>query len=105
VPKSVLRAASAQQLLRTIHWQEGAKPYAWAKDFNDFFVSEMCANHHETLIDWEKYGEAAQMSIPTAEHYWPALYALALQEENEHAKVYTDGIEMSSISMLGFSIQ
>jgi 4,5-DOPA dioxygenase extradiol len=45
------------------------------------------------------------MSIPTAEHYWPALYTLALQEEDEYAKVFTDGIEMSSISMLGFSIQ
>jgi 4,5-DOPA dioxygenase extradiol len=57
------------------------------------------------LIDWEKYGYSAHLSVPTAEHYWPALYALALQEEGEHVKIYTDGIEMSSISMLGFSIQ
>jgi len=57
------------------------------------------------LIDWERFGEAAHLSVSTAEHYWPALYTLALQEEGEHAKVYTDGIEMSSISMLGFSIQ
>ena len=101
----ILASGNVVHNLRTIHWQEGAEPYTWAKEFNNFFVSEMCANHHETLIDWEKYGEAAHMSIPTAEHYWPALYALALQAEDEHAKVYTDGIEMSSISMLGFSIQ
>jgi 4,5-DOPA dioxygenase extradiol len=30
---------------------------------------------------------------------------LALQQEGEHAKVFVDGIEMSSISMLGFTIQ
>jgi len=101
----ILASGNVVHNLRTIHWQEGAEPYAWAKDFNNFFVSEMGANHHETLIDWEKYGEAAHMSIPTAEHYWPALYTLALQEDGEHATVYTDGIEMSSISMLGFSIQ
>jgi 4,5-DOPA dioxygenase extradiol len=65
----------------------------------------MRADHHEPLIDWQQYGDAAHMSIPTAEHYWPALYTLALQAEGEHAKVYVDGIEMSSISMLGFSIQ
>jgi 4,5-DOPA dioxygenase extradiol len=101
----ILASGNVVHNLRTIHWQEDAEPYAWAREFNNFFVSEMCANHHETLIDWEKYGEAAHMSIPTAEHYWPALSTRALQEEDEYAKVYTDGIEMSSISMLGFSIQ
>ena len=88
-----------------IDWHDNAVPHIWAKDFNQFFISEMRADHHEPLIDWERYGDAAHLSIPTAEHYWPALYTLALQEDGEHAKVFVDGIEMSSISMLGFSIQ
>lgn len=101
----ILSSGNVVHNLRTIHWQEDAKPYPWAKEFNDFFISEIIANHHQTLIDWEEYGDAARMSIPTAEHYWPALYTLALQEEGERVQIYTDGIEMSSISMLGFSIQ
>jgi 4,5-DOPA dioxygenase extradiol len=101
----ILSSGNVVHNLRIIHWQEDAQPYPWAKDFNDFFVSEIRANHHESLIDWERYGDAAHMSIPTPEHYWPALYTLALQEEGEQVKIYTDGIEMSSISMLGFSIQ
>jgi 4,5-DOPA dioxygenase extradiol len=101
----ILSSGNVVHNLRTIHWQDGAEPYPWAKEFNDFFVSEMCANHHDPLIDWQDFGEAARLSIPTPEHYWPALYILALQEKNEQVKIYTDGIEMSSISMLGFSIQ
>ena len=101
----ILASGNVVHNLRTIHWQQDAEPYPWAKDFNDFFTSQIYANHHEPLIDWEKYGDPAHLSIPTAEHYWPALYTLALQEEGEHVKIYTDGIEMSSISMLGFSIQ
>jgi len=101
----ILSSGNVVHNLRTIHWQDGAQPYPWAQDFNEFFTSEIHANHHETLIEWEKYGEAAHLSIPTPEHYWPALYTLALQQDGEHAKVYVDGIEMSSISMLGFSIQ
>jgi 4,5-DOPA dioxygenase extradiol len=101
----ILSSGNVVHNLRTIHWQEGAEPYPWAKEFNDFFASEMRANHHEALIDWEHFGDAAHLSIPTAEHYWPALYTLALQEAGEQAKIYTNGIEMSSISMLGFSIQ
>ena len=101
----ILCSGNVVHNLRTIHWQQDAQAYPWAKDFNDFFVGEIRASHHESLIDWERYGESAHLSIPTAEHYWPALYALALQAEGDHAKVYIDGIEMSSISMLGFSIQ
>ena len=101
----ILSSGNVVHNLRTIHWQDGAEPYLWAKTFNDFFASEINVNHHESLIEWERFGDAAHLSIPTPEHYWPALYTLALQQEGEHAKVYVDGIEMSSISMLSFSIQ
>lgn len=101
----ILSSGNVVHNLRTIHWQEGSEPYLWATKFNDFFVSEIRANRHDGLINWERYGEPAHLSIPTAEHYWPALYTLALQQEGEQVTIYTDGIEMSSISMLGFSIQ
>lgn len=101
----ILASGNVVHNLRTIHWQEGAQPYPWANAFNDFFISEMRANHHEALIDWELFGDAAHLSVPTPEHYWPALYILALQSEGEQAKVLVDGIEMGSISMLTFSIE
>jgi 4,5-DOPA dioxygenase extradiol len=65
----------------------------------------MKVNHHESLIHWEQFGDAAHLSIPTPEHYWPALYVLAQQEQGEQTQVLIDGVEMSSISMLTFSIQ
>jgi 4,5-DOPA dioxygenase extradiol len=101
----ILGSGNIVHNLRTIHWHQDAQPYPWAKDFNDYFAAQILAKHHDSLIDWQQYGEPAHMSIPTAEHYWPALYTLALQEEGESAMIYTNGIEMSSISMLGFSIQ
>ncbi|MBU3575086.1 4,5-DOPA dioxygenase extradiol [Polynucleobacter sp. UK-Mo-2m-Kol15] len=101
----ILASGNVVHNLRTIHWDEDATPYPWAKKFNDFFISEMKASHHQTLIDWEQLGDAAHLSIPTPEHYWPALYVLGLQEQGETPKVLVDGIEMSSISMLTFSIQ
>jgi 4,5-DOPA dioxygenase extradiol len=101
----ILSSGNVVHNLRTIDWHDNALPHVWAQDFNQFFISEMRADHHEPLIDWERYGDAAHLSIPTAEHYWPALYTLALQEDGERAKVFVDGIEMSSISMLGFLIQ
>ena len=101
----ILSSGNVVHNLRTIHWQDGAQPYPWATEFNDFFAAEIEAKRHDPLIEWEQFGEAARLSIPTAEHYWPALYTLALQQEGERANIFTDGVEMSSISMLGFSVQ
>jgi 4,5-DOPA dioxygenase extradiol len=101
----ILSSGNVVHNLRTLHWQDGAEPYPWATEFNDFFVSQLKTNHHKPLIEWEQFGDAAHLAIPTPEHYWPALYTLALQQEGERATVFIDGIEMSSISMLGFSIQ
>jgi 4,5-DOPA dioxygenase extradiol len=101
----ILSSGNVVHNLRKIHWEEGATPYPWATKFNDFFVSEMQVNHHETLIHWEQCGDAAHLSIPTPEHYWPALYTLALQEQGESSKTLANGVEMASISMLTFSIQ
>ena len=101
----ILSSGNVVHNLRTIDWHDNAKAHPWAKDFNQFFISEMRADHHESLIEWERYGDAAHLAIPTAEHYWPALYTLALQEDGERAQIFADGIEMSSISMLSFSVQ
>jgi 4,5-DOPA dioxygenase extradiol len=101
----ILASGNVVHNLRTIDWGEGVTPYPWAREFNDFFVSEMKASHHETLIHWEQFGDSAHLSIPTPEHYWPALYILALQERDEAPKVLVDGVEMGSIGMLTFSIQ
>ena len=101
----ILSSGNVVHNLRTIDWHDNAEAHPWAKDFNQFFISEMRADHHESLIEWERYGDAAHLAIPTAEHYWPALYTLALQEDGEHVQIFADGIEMSSISMLSFSVQ
>ena len=69
------------------------------------FLQAMQSNQHQTLIDYESLGDVAHLSVPTPEHYWPALYPLALQQPGETVSVITDGIEMSSISMLSFMIQ
>lgn len=101
----ILASGNVVHNLRTIQWGEGVTPYPWATEFNDFFISEMNTNHDENLIHWEQAGDSAHLSIPTPEHYWPALYALAQRENGEESSVLVNGLEMGSISMLTFSIQ
>ena len=100
----ILGSGNIVHNLRLIDWDSEAAPLPWATDFNQFFMSQMLVNQHPALLDWQGAGDAARLSIPTPEHYWPALYPLALQGSGEQVEVITNGIEMGSISMLSFLI-
>ena len=100
----ILGSGNIVHNLRLIDWDSEAAPLPWAADFNQFFMSQMLANQHPSLLDWQAAGDAARLSIPTPEHYWPALYPLALQGSEEQVEIITNGIEMGSISMLSFLI-
>ncbi|MCM0028206.1 MAG: 4,5-DOPA dioxygenase extradiol [Polynucleobacter sp.] len=100
----ILGSGNIVHNLRLIDWGADAAPLPWATEFNQFFMSQILANQYSHLLDWQGAGDAARLSIPTPEHYWPALYPLALQGTGEQVEVITNGIEMASISMLSFLI-
>jgi 4,5-DOPA dioxygenase extradiol len=100
----ILGSGNIVHNLRLIDWAADAAPLSWANEFNRFFTSQILAHHHPPLPDWQEAGDAARLSIPTPEHYWPALYPLALQGSGEQVEVITNGIEMGSISMLSFLV-
>jgi 4,5-DOPA dioxygenase extradiol len=100
----ILGSGNIVHNLRLIEWDADAVPLPWAIEFNQFFTSQILARQHPPVLDWQRAGNAARLSIPTPEHYWPALYPLALQREGEQLEIITNGIEMGSISMLSFLI-
>jgi 4,5-DOPA dioxygenase extradiol len=100
----ILGSGNIVHNLRLIDWDTGAAPLPWATEFNQFFMSQILANQHSHLLDWQGAGDAARLSIPTPEHYWPALYPLALQGNGEQVEIISNGIEMGSISMLSFIV-
>ena len=51
-----------------------------------------------------RLGRAAQLSVPTNEHYLPLLYALAVMDGNEPIVYWNDAATMGSISMRSLSI-
>ncbi len=100
----ILGSGNIVHNLRLIDWGADAAPLPWATEFNQFFMSQLLAHQHSHLLDWQGAGDAARLSIPTPEHYWPALYPLALQGSGEQVEIITNGIEMGSISMLSFLV-
>jgi 4,5-DOPA dioxygenase extradiol len=83
-------------LRRTI-WQDIAAD--WAVEFDKFSEERIVAGDSNALIDYETLGEAAQLSIPTPEHYLPLLYILGARSPNDPVMFFNEGITLNSISM------
>jgi 4,5-DOPA dioxygenase extradiol len=78
----------------------GGQAFDWAVRFNERIREALAARDHDTLVDFDKLGQDARLSVPTPEHYLPLLYVAALQGEDEKMSLAVDGYDLGSISML-----
>lgn len=88
--------------LGMMQWSE--KSYDWAIEFDAMAAKFIEEGNHKSLINYKELGRAAQLAIPSNEHYLPMLYTLALQEKNEDAAFFAAKTLMGSISMRSFKI-
>ena len=51
------------------------------------------------MINYEKIGKAAQLAIPTPDHYFPLIYNLGLQEKNDSVSFFNDKAVGGSLTM------
>ncbi len=91
--------------LGLITFDENVKPYDWAIEFDELAKNYITTGDHLPLINYKKLGEAAHLSIPTPEHFWPLLYTLALQESDEQVTYFAEGLTFKSISMRSIIIE
>ncbi|MES2933011.1 MAG: 4,5-DOPA dioxygenase extradiol [Pseudomonadota bacterium] len=80
--------------------REGAPAFDWASRFNQVVRSGVLNQDFESLVNFDKHGEDARLSIPTTDHYLPLLYILGAVQDDDAVSIPIDGIENSSISML-----
>jgi 4,5-DOPA dioxygenase extradiol len=91
--------------LHTYAWgKHQVEPYDWALRFERKARELLLAGEHGPLVDYEKLGRDAQLSIPTPEHYMPLLYVIALRRDGEKITFPVEGIDGGSISMLSVRI-
>lgn len=84
--------------LKLIKWRQNQTPHNFAVAFNDSVKDAILKKQHDKIINYTEF-EGALNSVPTLEHFIPLIYILALQKEDEKAKIFAEGIELGSISM------
>ncbi len=88
--------------LRVFNFEQ-TKPYDWATMFDLMVKNCILQKDHAALCNYAGFGQMAGLSIPTAEHYLPLLYVLALQQESDSLEFFNEEV-MSSISMRSLQI-
>lgn len=86
--------------LGRMQWKDEA--YDWAQEFDDIAVKKIQNGEHSALVNYDKLGQAAKLSIPSPDHYWPMLYILGLQEKNDELRFFNRKTTMGSVSMTSF---
>jgi 4,5-DOPA dioxygenase extradiol len=77
------------------------EPYDWASEFDEFVKEKIIKRDFKSLVNYEKHGKGAILSVPTTDHYIPVLYSLALADNQEEI-CFTFEEVWSSMSMRCF---
>lgn len=76
--------------------------YPWAQEFDDYIKEKITNRQFEEVIRYEKAGECSKLAVPTADHFYPLLYALGAADEEDTVTVYNDSCLMGSMSMTSY---
>ena len=83
------------------HQKSGSE---WANLANQKFKNLILTGEHDKLFKYENLGSDVVLAVPTAEHFLPLLYTLALKGKNEPIEIFNDSVDLGSISMTSVKI-
>lgn len=85
--------------LRMVEWSD--KAYDWAIEFDELSKKLISERRFNELINYQNLGKAADLSIPTNDHYLPLIYTLGASEEKDKITFFNERVSMGSLSMRG----
>ena len=106
--KGVLIIGSGNMVhnLGMVAWDKLNESYAfdWAVEARAKMNQAIISGDHASLVNFHAQGKAFDLAIPTPEHYYPLLYALALQGKEERATLFNDKPVAGSLTMTSVKI-
>lgn len=102
--KGVLIIGSGNMVhnLRMVAWdklQEAEYGFDWTMEMNSIFKDKILHRDFQALIHYEKLNVAAKLAIPSPDHYYPLLYAMALQNPKDDIQIFNDKAVGGSLTM------
>ena len=73
-------------------------------DWENVNQNKISNGFHKELIQYEKLHKSATLAIPSPDHYYPLLYILALQTDNDKVEFFNDKAVGGSLTMTSVKI-
>ena len=90
--------------LGLVDFNTDAEPFEWAVEADGKMKACLVSGDNAGLIDFEGMGKAAELAVPTLDHYLPMIYAIAMQESGESVSFVYEGFQNGSVSMRCFRV-
>ena len=74
----------------------------WAEEFDQYIHKAVLAGDHESVIHYDLTGEAAQLSVPSLDHFAPLFYVLGASNADDSVTVFNDACLLGSMSMTSY---
>jgi len=78
--------------------------FEWAEEADAKLATLISKNDDEGVVNFTSTGRAAELAVPTNEHFLPLLYTLGLRGKNDQVSFFNDKLVMGSISMRSLRI-
>lgn len=81
-----------------------AKPdgYDWAYEFDETVATCIKNGQHNRVVNFRKFGVAADLAVPLPDHYFPLLYVLGASDEEDSLQIYNQKCVYGSLSMTSY---
>jgi 4,5-DOPA dioxygenase extradiol len=76
--------------------------FEWAGDFDDYVAACIRDGDAAGVIGYAGFGRAAELAVPTPDHYFPLLYVLGARDAGDGLRVYNRECVMGSLSMTSY---
>lgn len=73
--------------------------FDWAQRFDTQIQEAILRGDFASVVNYTQYGQDAQLSVPTVEHYLPLLYVLGAKREGDQIAIVNKELVMGAISM------
>ena len=71
----------------------------WAVNFDSYIKNALTSGDELALLTIANAGEAANLAVPTDEHFLPLLYIAAVKHDDDTMQFILDSFDLGSLSM------
>lgn len=89
--------------LRAVSMNPDEKPFAWAQEFDQWFTTNLEKNSIDPLLYEYNSSDSGRKSVPTPDHYFPALYIAGARLPEDKLHFEYDAIQHGSLAMRSFA--